>query len=91
MNREINPQIYARAGGILYLLIIIIGFTEEFFIRGRIMVAGDATATFANLQKMEMLWRTGIARLKDTHATGKFATIVFRGNESENPFASHRL
>jgi hypothetical protein len=61
MNREINPQVYARAGGILYLLIILIGFTEEFFIRGRITVAGDASATFANLRKMEMLWRTGIA------------------------------
>jgi hypothetical protein len=61
MNREINPQVYARAGGILYLLIIALGFIEEFFIRGRIKVAGDAAATFANLQKMEMLWRTGIA------------------------------
>lgn len=61
MQREVNPQVYARAGGILYLLIIAIGFTEEFFIRGRIKAAGDAAATFANLQKMEMLWRTGIA------------------------------
>ena len=61
MNNEINPQIYARVGGILYLLIIILGFTEEFFIRGRIRVAGDAAATFVNLQKMQMLWRTGIA------------------------------
>ncbi len=61
MNREINPQVYARVGGILYLLIIVLGFTEEFFIRGRIMVAGDAAATFANLQKMELLWRAGIA------------------------------
>jgi len=60
MHSEINPQIYARAGGVLYLLIIILGFTEEFFIRGRIM-AGDAAATFANLQKMQMLWRTGVA------------------------------
>ncbi len=61
MNSEINPQVYARAGGILYLLIIVLGFTEEFFIRGRITVAGDAAATFANLQKMETLWRIGIA------------------------------
>lgn len=61
MNREINPQVYARVGGILYLMMIALGFTEEFFIRGRIKVAGDAAATFANLQKMEMLWRTGIA------------------------------
>ncbi|HUR83461.1 MAG TPA: DUF4386 domain-containing protein [Thermoanaerobaculia bacterium] len=61
MNREINPRAYARVAGVLYLLIIALGFTEEFFIRGRIMVAGDAAATFANLQNMQMLWRTGIA------------------------------
>jgi Domain of unknown function (DUF4386) len=61
MNREINPQVYARAGGILYLMMIVLGFTEEVFIRGRILVAGDAAATFANLRKMELLWRTGIA------------------------------
>lgn len=60
MNTEINPQVYARVGGILYLLMIAIGFIEEIFIRGRIMVGGNAAATFANLQKMEPLWRTGI-------------------------------
>jgi hypothetical protein len=53
MNREINPQSYARAGGIAYLLIIVLGAVQEAFIRGRI--------TFANLRDMEMLWRTGIA------------------------------
>jgi Domain of unknown function (DUF4386) len=61
MNEDINPQVYARVGGVLYLMIIALGMIEELFIRGRIMVGGDAAATFANLQKMEMLWRTGIA------------------------------
>jgi hypothetical protein len=61
MNREINPQVYARVGGVLYLMIIALGMFEELFIRNRIMAGGDAAATFANLQKMEMLWRAGIA------------------------------
>lgn len=61
MNREINPQVYARVGGVLYLIIIALGMTQEFFVRGRIVVGGDAAATFANLRNMEMLWRTGIA------------------------------
>jgi hypothetical protein len=61
MNKEINPQVYARVGGILYLIMIALGGFEELFIRDRIMAGGDAAATFANLQKMEMLWRTGIA------------------------------
>jgi Domain of unknown function (DUF4386) len=60
MNREIDPQLYARVGGVLYLLIIVLGIVQEAFIRGRIQV-GDAAATFANLQQMEMLWRAGIA------------------------------
>lgn len=61
MNREIDPQVYARVGGILYLIMIALGLIEEVFIRGRITVGGDAAATFANLQAMERLWRTGIA------------------------------
>jgi len=61
MNREINPQVYARAGGVLYLIMIAIGIFQEFFIRNRIMAGGDAAATFANLKELEMLWRTGIA------------------------------
>lgn len=60
MKREIDPQVYARVGGVLYLLVIALGFIEEMFIRGRIMAGGDAAATFANLRKMELLWRTGI-------------------------------
>ncbi|HEY0371003.1 MAG TPA: DUF4386 domain-containing protein [Thermoanaerobaculia bacterium] len=61
MNRELNPQVYARVGGTLYLTMIALGLFEELVVRGRIVVSGNAAATFANLQKMEMLWRAGIA------------------------------
>lgn len=61
MKRDIDPKWYARAGGVLYLIVIALGVTEELFIRERIRAGADAAATFANLQKMEMLWRTGIA------------------------------
>jgi uncharacterized protein DUF4386 len=60
MNKEINPQVYAKVGGVLYLIMIALGVFQEFFIRGRIMAGGNAAATFANLKRMEMLWRTGI-------------------------------
>jgi hypothetical protein len=53
MNQDINPQLYARIGGALYLLMIALGLFQEAFVRGRI--------TFANLQQMQMLWRLGIA------------------------------
>jgi hypothetical protein len=58
---ETSPQLYARIGGLLYLITIILGAVEELFIRGRIIVSRDAAATAANLRSMESLWRFGIA------------------------------
>ncbi|HEX9330577.1 MAG TPA: DUF4386 domain-containing protein [Anaerolineales bacterium] len=58
---ETSPQVYARIGGVLYLITIILGAVEELFIRGRVIVPGDATATATNLRSMESLWRFGIA------------------------------
>jgi hypothetical protein len=60
MNKEINPQVYARVGGALYLTMIALGIFQEAFVRGRITM-GDAATSFANLRRMEMLWRAGIA------------------------------
>jgi Domain of unknown function (DUF4386) len=57
----IAPQRYALTGGILYFLMILIGIIQEMFIRGKIVVVGDASATAANLRSIEMLWRIGIA------------------------------
>ncbi len=56
-----SPQIYARIGGVLYLIIIIVGLFGEAFIRNKIIVSGDATATAANIRSLESLWRFGIA------------------------------
>jgi hypothetical protein len=58
---ETSPQVYARIGGLLYLIIIVLGIFGEAFVRGRIIVSGDAAATAANITKMESLWRFGIA------------------------------
>ena len=58
---EASPQIYARIGGVLYLIIIIVGIFGEAFVRDRLIVSGDATATAANIRSMESLWRFGIA------------------------------
>lgn len=56
-----SPQVYAKLGGLLYLVIIIIGISSEFFFRGKLIVAGDATATATNIQASPILWRIGIA------------------------------
>src|SRR5439155_20085885 len=58
---EQSPQLYARIGGVLYLIIIVVGLFGEAFVRDRIIVSGDATATAANIRSMESLWRFGIA------------------------------
>jgi hypothetical protein len=58
---EASPRVLSRIGGVLYLIIIAGGLFGEAFIRGRLMVSGDAAATAANIRSMESLWRLGIA------------------------------
>ncbi len=58
---EDSPQTYARIGGVLYLIIIVAGILGEIFIRGRIIVSGDAAATASNIMASQSLWRIGIA------------------------------
>ena len=55
------PQTYARVGGALYLIIIVIGALEEALVRGRLVVPGDPTATAERIRASEFLWRASIA------------------------------
>jgi len=58
---ESSPQLYARIGGALYLIIIVIGLFGEVFVRDKLIVSGDATATAKNIMASESLWRIHIA------------------------------
>ena len=58
---ETSPQIYARIGGILYLYIIVAGTFGELFVRDKLIVSGDATATANNIIASQLLWRISIA------------------------------
>jgi hypothetical protein len=58
---EQSPQRYARIGGVLYLAIIVLGIFGEVFVRGTLVVSGDATATANAIAASEPLWRAGIA------------------------------
>jgi len=58
---QTSPQVYARIGGVLYLIIIVIGFCGEFFVREKLVVSGDVTATANNIMASESLWRITIA------------------------------
>lgn len=56
-----SPQPYARLGGFLYLAIIIFGIFGELFVRGALVVSGDASATANGIAAAPLLWRAGIA------------------------------
>jgi hypothetical protein len=58
---ESSPQVYARVGGVLYLIIIVAGLVGEVLVRDKLIVSGDATATANNIMASESLWRIAFA------------------------------
>lgn len=56
-----SPRLQARICGWLYLYIIVAGSFAEIFVRGRLVVGGDAAATAANLLASETLFRIGFS------------------------------
>ena len=58
---ERSPQRYARIAGIIYLAIILLGMFGELYVRGTLVVPGDAAATSAAISASPLLWRAGIA------------------------------
>ncbi|MEO6454620.1 MAG: DUF4386 domain-containing protein [Ginsengibacter sp.] len=62
MEEKFTPiKKIARAGGVLYLIIIITGVFGELLIKNKIVVSGDPAGTAANILHYETLWRIGIA------------------------------
>ena len=55
----IQPQTWARAGGLLYLIIIAAGIFADVVVRSKLVVTGDAPATVHNISTSETLWRLG--------------------------------
>jgi hypothetical protein len=52
---------HARIAGLLYLLVIAGGLFAEVFVRGSLIVPGDAAATAQKIAAHEPLWRWGLA------------------------------
>jgi hypothetical protein len=59
MTKERSPQPQARIAGFLYLIIIAAGFFAEGYVRGSVIVSGDAAATAHNILASEQLYRLG--------------------------------
>lgn len=51
---------HARAAGLLYLALVILGILNLMVIPGQYSAGGDAAATVANIRAMEAVFRTGI-------------------------------
>jgi hypothetical protein len=58
---ENYPQQYARIGGALYLAIIVLGAFAEGIVANKLVVAGDAATTAANILASPGLWRLSVA------------------------------
>jgi hypothetical protein len=58
---ETSPQLYARLGGALYLVVIAFGLFAEGFVNGKLIVSGDAAATAHNIMAAPMLWKLSVA------------------------------
>jgi len=66
---KFSPKRYARIGGVLYLYIILAGIFVELFVRGKLVVSGDAAATAANILAHETRWRVAFSAGCPTQAS----------------------
>jgi hypothetical protein len=58
---ETSPQVYARVGGALYLLVIAFGLFAEGIVANKLIVSGDAATTAYNIMASPTLWRLSVA------------------------------
>ena len=58
---ETSPRSQARIAGVFYLLTILTRMFVEIFVRNRLVVSDDATATATNILAHEPLWQWGFA------------------------------
>ena len=78
-NRQLNSssQVYARIGGVLYLINIACGVFGEIFVRGKLIITGDAAATAHRIMASESLFRYGITGDLIMHITDVPLTVIF--------------
>jgi hypothetical protein len=72
-----SPQVYARIAGVLYLVNIACGIFGEIFVRGHLVVAGDAALTAHRIMGSEFLFRCGIAGDLVMHITDVPMAVIF--------------
>jgi Domain of unknown function (DUF4386) len=58
---ESSPQTYARIGGGLYLVIIVLGAFAEGYVANNLVAPGDAATTAHNIMASPVLWHLSVA------------------------------
>ncbi|WP_432971922.1 DUF4386 domain-containing protein [Dactylosporangium sp. CA-233914] len=69
-----SQQGLARIAGALYLIVAVCGGFSQFFVRGRLVVAGDAAATAAHIRQHADLFRAGL--VSDLVNVGCFLAVA---------------
>ena len=57
----ISPQVYARTGGVLYLVVIVFGAFAEGFVMDKLIAPGDPATTAHNIMASRGLWSLAVA------------------------------
>ncbi|MFT3933902.1 MAG: DUF4386 domain-containing protein [Chitinophagaceae bacterium] len=70
------PKNIVRLAGIFYLIEIVAGIFTEAFVRGKIVVAGNAAATANNILTSTNLWRIGFASDLTMLLCDVFVTLI---------------
>jgi len=74
---ETSPQVYARLGGSLYLVVIIAGIVAQMVIGGRMIVNGDAATTATNILAHKELFQLGFTVYMIEMACQMAQTVIF--------------
>ena len=56
-----SPQVYAKAAGVIWLIVAILAPFAEFFVRQGLIVPGTLAATAENIVTSQSLFRAGFA------------------------------
>jgi hypothetical protein len=79
---ETSPQVYARIGGVLYLISIVVGILAELLVKEKLVVSGDPAATAANIMGHELLFRVSataqVVELMGTLALSVLLYVLLR-------------
>jgi len=57
---DLSPRKAAKIAGVVYLICIVLGIFSNIFVRGKLIVPGDAATTVNNIMANESLFRMGL-------------------------------